>query len=239
MRFCTCSVTCSGTAPIDPYVAEEPGECSYVFTNASSTSPYDGYHFLTTLSIEWSITWGALDPAMDWSWLVGHSPGGTSADPGPTDFSALNGAGVGLAATDQLPLRLDAVGGPLQLTGVQNVFEVTTSEIPPSALIHIGIVGLSRPGAPLDFIGMPGCWLWSSLEVMATSFLPQPPPTTFTWTPLIVPAAPPTIIGTQFNVQAAILGTNLNDALFFGALTSNGLKCEIGTALPGGGKAKK
>lgn len=63
------SVTCSGTAPIDPYVAEEPGECSYVFTNASSTSPYDGYHFLTTLSIEWSITW------------VGSGGGGGSLEP--------------------------------------------------------------------------------------------------------------------------------------------------------------
>ena len=51
------SVTCTGTAPIDPYIAESPGECSYVFTNSSSTSPHDGYHFLTTLSIEWSITW--------------------------------------------------------------------------------------------------------------------------------------------------------------------------------------
>ena len=51
------SVTCDGEAPTDPYVAEWPGECSYTFTNSSSTSPHDGYHFLTTLSIEWTITW--------------------------------------------------------------------------------------------------------------------------------------------------------------------------------------
>lgn len=51
------AVACGGSAPLDPYVAETPGACSYVFTNSSSTSPYDGYHFLTTLSIEWSITW--------------------------------------------------------------------------------------------------------------------------------------------------------------------------------------
>lgn len=62
-------VACSGTAPVDPYVAASPGACSYVFTNSSSTSPHDGYHFLTTLSIEWSITWvssgggaGTFDP---------------------------------------------------------------------------------------------------------------------------------------------------------------------------------
>ncbi len=50
-------------------MAETPGECSYTFVNASSTSPHDGYHFLTTVSVEWEISWvgsggafGVLDP---------------------------------------------------------------------------------------------------------------------------------------------------------------------------------
>ena len=50
-------VTCRGTAPIAPYVAESPGACSYTYTNASSTSAYDGYHFLTTFTIGWQISW--------------------------------------------------------------------------------------------------------------------------------------------------------------------------------------
>lgn len=63
------SASCGGDGPVAGYVPEAPGACSYTFTNASSTSPYDGYHFLTTLTIDWSISWtsstgagGALDP---------------------------------------------------------------------------------------------------------------------------------------------------------------------------------
>lgn len=63
------SVACAGLAPLAAYVAETPGECSYTYVNASSTSPHDGYHFLTTVSVEWEISWvgsggasGALDP---------------------------------------------------------------------------------------------------------------------------------------------------------------------------------
>lgn len=62
-------VSCDGNAPIAPYVAETPGACSYTYTNASSTSAYDGYHFLTTMTIDWAISWtsssgagGALEP---------------------------------------------------------------------------------------------------------------------------------------------------------------------------------
>ena len=63
------NASCSGSAPLDVYVAEVPGECSYTFFNASSTSPHDGYHFLTTVSVEWEISWigsgggsGVLEP---------------------------------------------------------------------------------------------------------------------------------------------------------------------------------
>lgn len=62
-------VDCTGTGPTAAYVPEEPGVCSYTYRNASSTSTVDGYHFETSMSIEWSITWtsstgagGALDP---------------------------------------------------------------------------------------------------------------------------------------------------------------------------------
>jgi hypothetical protein len=50
-------VTCAGDAPVAAYVAEAPGECSYTYVNASSTSPYDGYHFLATLTIDWVVAW--------------------------------------------------------------------------------------------------------------------------------------------------------------------------------------
>jgi hypothetical protein len=62
-------VACAGAAPLAPYVPEVPGACSYTYRNASSTSPADGYHFRTRLTIEWSISWtsstgagGPLEP---------------------------------------------------------------------------------------------------------------------------------------------------------------------------------
>jgi hypothetical protein len=62
-------VTCEGDGPVAPYVADVPGECSYKYVNASSTSPLDGYHFQTSMEIAWSISWtsstgagGALAP---------------------------------------------------------------------------------------------------------------------------------------------------------------------------------
>lgn len=50
-------VECGGSDPLATYVAEVPGACSYTYSNASSTSPYDGYHFLTTTTIDWEISW--------------------------------------------------------------------------------------------------------------------------------------------------------------------------------------
>ena len=62
-------VACGGDGPVAPYVAEVPGACSYTYVNASSTSPFDGYHFQTSMEIAWSISWtsstgagGALAP---------------------------------------------------------------------------------------------------------------------------------------------------------------------------------
>ena len=62
-------VSCGGANPVAVYIAEEPGACSYTYVNAASTSAYDGYHFLTTFTIDWQIAWasstgggGALDP---------------------------------------------------------------------------------------------------------------------------------------------------------------------------------
>ncbi len=62
------AVTCSGSDPIAGYDPAAPGACSYTYVNSSSTSEVDGYHFATSLSITWAITWtsstgagGALD----------------------------------------------------------------------------------------------------------------------------------------------------------------------------------
>jgi hypothetical protein len=50
-------VSCGGDDPVAPYLPDVPGACSYTYRNASSTSPLDGYHFQTTITIRWSISW--------------------------------------------------------------------------------------------------------------------------------------------------------------------------------------
>jgi hypothetical protein len=51
------AVSCDGDDPTAPYLPAVPGACSYTYRNASSTSRFDGYHFKTTLSISWDISW--------------------------------------------------------------------------------------------------------------------------------------------------------------------------------------
>jgi hypothetical protein len=50
-------MSCDGDGPTAAYVAAMPGACSYTYVNASSTSPFDAYHFVTSLTIDWSISW--------------------------------------------------------------------------------------------------------------------------------------------------------------------------------------
>ena len=51
------AVSCAGDGPIAAFEADAPGTCSYTYVDASSTSPVDGYHFTTTMTIEWEIAW--------------------------------------------------------------------------------------------------------------------------------------------------------------------------------------
>ncbi|HEB53074.1 MAG TPA: hypothetical protein ENI87_07465 [bacterium] len=172
----------------------------------------------------WVISFGTMATTGPENFLVGYSVGGPSGDPGPTDLSTLGV--LSTAGSDTLPLSLTAIGRPVQGAAAVN-FDVTTGNIPASALSHMGIVGLTSPGLPLDSIGMPGCFLNASADVLTFSFPVSTPD--FTWTALSIPAGPVFFSGFQFSVQSAIFGTSANSFLGLGALTSNGLTCTIGT----------
>ena len=52
----------TGNDPIVAYEPNYPGTCSYRYIHASSTSHYDGYHFLTTTTtLAWTVTWIETD----------------------------------------------------------------------------------------------------------------------------------------------------------------------------------
>lgn len=172
------------------------------------------------------MAWGPM-AASGTNVLVGYSPGGPSATPSASDISgfALNPLTTGLG--DVLPLSLTGVGRPVQ--GAAAVpFQVTTGNIPAAALLHVGVIGLSRPGLPLAPFGAPGCFLDASLDVLQGPAV-GPFGGSFTWTALNLPALPPIFSGFEFHAQGAVLGVPNNTALGIGVLTSNGLKCVVGT----------
>jgi hypothetical protein len=105
---------------------------------------------------------------------------------------------------------------------------VVTGNIPATAVIHIGIVGLTRPGFPLAILGAPLCTLNASADVLIGPTI-GPFVAKVSWTALTLPAIPPSFAGFEFNLQGAILGTPLNGGLGgIGLMTSNGLKCVVG-----------
>ena len=201
------------------------GVWDYGGTSAANASTMQFQYDASTGNVTLAFgTMSLLGGSTNTGFLVGYSPGGASLDPGNTDL-ATAGA-VQLNAADQAPLSLSAATVPTQGASA-TTFQVTTGDIPASALIHMGIVGLTRPGLPLAFVlGAPECFLNASADVLVgPDFFPT---ASFTWTALNLPALPPDFAGFEFNVQGAILGTTQNGALGLGLLTSNGLKCVVG-----------
>ena len=107
-------------------------------------------------------------------------------------------------------------------------FNVRTTNIPSTALIHLGIIGLTRPGLPLGFLGFPpSCTQLASPDVLGVAlFLPPPTPANFTWSPLTLPALLPNFTGFEFNLQSVAMDLT---GISLATRVSNGLKCVIGT----------
>lgn len=171
----------------------------------------------------WSIEYGAIPTTNPQWWLTGYSPAGPSADPGPTDLSTLGGSPLTLDLFDTLPLGLVSVGRPVQgATAVP--FNATTTNIDPSAIMHIGIVGLVSPNLPLAGFGLlPDCYLHASLDVITGPHMF--PIGTQTWTAINLPALPPSFSGFQFYLQGATFtSSGVGPTTRF----SNGLKCTVG-----------
>jgi hypothetical protein len=48
---------CRGNSATEPYNPDVPGDCAFTYRNASSTAPGDHYHFITTFTTIWDVTW--------------------------------------------------------------------------------------------------------------------------------------------------------------------------------------
>ncbi len=172
----------------------------------------------------WSIEYGAISLANPQNWLTGYSPAGPSANPGPKDISTFGSPPHTITLFDQIPLTLASVGRPVQgLTAAP--FNLVTSNIDPSAVLHLGIVGVLSPGVSLNFLGLPNdCFLHASLDVIVGPNLF--PVGTQNWSALTLPALPPSFSGFLFYCQSV---TMTSAGLGPTTRVSNGLKCVVGT----------
>jgi hypothetical protein len=123
-------------------------------------------------------------------------------------------------------LSLTSIGRPVQ-AATPLAYQVTTDNIPPGALSQIGIFGMTIPGVMLDPLGLPGCFLNASLDLLTLEVLP-PNVTSHTWTAVVLPGYGPFRRVYNFHLQTAIFGVSNNQFLGLGAITSNGLKCRTG-----------
>jgi len=165
-----------------------------------------------------TFAWGTMSHAGN-AHLVGYSPGGTSINPGNADLSTLGANIITLGGTDIVPLALGPASRPILGTN----WNLTTSAVPATGVIGVDIFGLADPGVlDLFFLGMPGCQLRSTLDVMnAWPVLG----TTHNYS-FAVPALPTSLIGLQLFTQSAVFQVPPLNA--FGAITSNGVRGTIG-----------
>ena len=120
------------------------------------------------------IVWGTMS-GLGGPHLVGYSPGGPSPMTGPTDFVGLPiglpPVGLTLAAVELLPTTLTGVTPPI----VGTDWRLQVTDIPATGVFGIDVLGLSDPGiGDLAGVGMPGCGLRCSLDLLEPWFVAGP-----------------------------------------------------------------
>ena len=148
--------------------------------------------------------------------LVGYSQGNVPIDPGSSNFSA----GPVIVASGGAPMALSSPPGSRPLLGTTYPMDIDQSTN--GAIIGLMVFGGTGfdPGINLTLIGMPGCELYASIDVLLTVVL-SGPLTTF---PLAIPNVP-ALAGSLLFGQAAAFVPTANP---LGIATSNGMKLILG-----------
>lgn len=148
--------------------------------------------------------------------LVGFSAGNATVDPGSSDFSA----GPVILAAGGAPLALASQTGSTPVLGTTYTMELDQSTN--GGAIGVMVLGTTGfdPGVNLGFLGMTGCELYASLDVLSTLLLVGP----------ITPFAfgipnVPSLAGAMIYAQGAALLPAANP---LGIATSNGLGLTLG-----------
>jgi hypothetical protein len=150
--------------------------------------------------------------------LIGFSEGGTSADPGNTDISAVLPGTFNAATFAVLPLGLSAAARPI----VGNTIGLVTANLGPTAPFGAILMSLTQfnPGQDLTGIGMAGCSRFQGSEVTLLYVSGGAPSVT---TPFSVPNA----IGVHVYAQSVAYDP-ASGLTLLGAIASNGVDLGIG-----------
>lgn len=147
------------------------------------------------------------------SHLVGVTAPGGSIDPGAVDLATA----VLVTADPEggLPLSLQATSTPV--TGT--TWQLRTNDLPASTAFGITVIGLSDPGVnDLSIVGMPGCGLRASLDILA-AFTVAPGTSFYDWS-IGIPATTP--LGLSVYATTLVAPNPATNAL--GLITSNGIR---------------
>jgi hypothetical protein len=149
--------------------------------------------------------------------LVGFSPAGASLDPGPKNLSAALPPAFQTGAVDNAGLTLTASSRPI----LGGTWTQTVSNVPANATLGVDVLGLTDPGFnDLTFLGLPGCGLRSSLEVVSPWG-----PIGSTHTFVIGLPANPALLNNHLYTTAAVFVPGVNA---FGAISANGIDGLLG-----------
>jgi hypothetical protein len=149
--------------------------------------------------------------------LVGFSDAGGSPAGTSLDLSSLLPGGFTAASFRLKPLSLGATSRPVLGTN----WNLNVTDIPPAGLLGLEIFGVSDPGIPdLFFLGLPGCPLRSTLDVM-NAYLPAGPSHAYS---LPIPLSVG-LIGFHVFTTSAMFVPGVNP---FGAITSGGVDGKLG-----------
>jgi hypothetical protein len=208
-----------------PIVAHEAGGTLYVtfdrvesWSSPASANPSTVQFQLELATGEVRVLFVAVDAATSSpfgsGWLVGVSAPGPSHDPGSVALAA--GPWVCADPETRAPV-LSAVSRPVGGTS----WRLAVRDVPATAVFGVDVFGWSDPGLDLGVLGMPGCALRASADVMH-AFVPLSDRHAYT---LAVPAASPLLGLDVFTTSALWLWPPPNA---FGAITTNGVAGRIG-----------
>ena len=149
--------------------------------------------------------------------LVGFSDVGGSPNAGSIDISAVLPVTFTAATFRRQPLGLVPMSRPV----LGGNWSLLVTDVPAAGLLGASVYGFADPGfADLTFLGLPGCGLRASLDVLNAWFATG---ATYGYS-LSIPSSP-ALINLQIYSTALVLQPGVNA---FGGITSNGVAGRLG-----------